>query len=175
MADEGFHQLELENIALNIAMAGAQATTRSKPAHVKCLWQQINRNRDEKKRSENNRFLRGAERQRAIYLHTKYADLKTRDTKRRRKCNFASPLREANQRWGVHMRDKCGGVAATCDTMSYLRRPAKTRFKKLQVRASAILRAQRNAPKPDTPMDITEAIAASWKERERPTSILDTG
>ena len=97
MAEERLRQLQLENIALIIAVAGARVATQSKPAHLKCLWRQINRNRDEKKRSKNNCLLRGAERQCAIHLHTKYADLKTRDTKRRRKSNFDSPFREADR------------------------------------------------------------------------------
>ena len=57
-----------------------------------------------------------------------------------------------------------GGIKMACKAMSYLRRPSKFILKLMQVQASAIIRAQRAAPQNGTIMDITKAIAKSWKE-----------
>ena len=84
-----------------------------------------------------------------------------RDIKRRRKSNFDSLLRKADQQWGIHMRDKCGNMQTACEAMSYLRRPTKSKLKKQQARASAIFQARQMAPNLNTPMDITKAIDES--------------
>ena len=128
-----------------------------------------------KKRSESNRLLRGAKQQRAAHLFAKYSGFKTKDGKRRQKSSFDSPLREANCQRGIHMKEKYGGMETACKAISYLRRPAKSKLKLMQVRATAIIRARRAPPQNGTVMDITKTIAESWKEYERPSSILDTG
>ena len=54
-----------------------------------------------------------------------------------------------------------------CEAMSYLRHPATSKFKKLQAQAFDILRTRWVALQNNTPMDITKAIAESWKEQYR--------
>ena len=57
----------------------------------------------------------------------------------------------------------------TCNLMSYLRRPAKSKLKKLQAWASTILKARCMMPTVSTTMDITKMIAESWNERVQVT------
>ena len=128
-------QLEMEDVALNKAEVNASKTTRAEPTLNKSLMQgslEPERNKGAKKRSKSNRLLQGAKQQHAIYLLEKYSNLKTKDKKRRRKSNFDSPLRKADRQQGIHMRDKCANIQTDYKAISYLRHPAKSKFKKLQ-------------------------------------------
>ena len=93
-------QLEMENVALNTSEATARKTTCVELTLNKILRQrslEIERNKGTEKRSKSYGLLRGAKRQRAIYLLEKYSNLETRDNKKRCKCNFDSSLREADK------------------------------------------------------------------------------
>ena len=84
----------------------------------------------------------------------------------------------------THLCKKYGGFINAGRVLAYLERPTKTKMKKLQAKieaANASLAKKRafdeqiKRAEEANNVDITAAVAESWRKREQPTSILDTG
>lgn len=84
----------------------------------------------------------------------------------------------------THLCEKYGGFINAGKALAYLDRPTKTKLKKLRAQiaaANAALAEKRSfdeqvkKAEEANNVDITAAVAKSWRKREQPTSILDTG
>ena len=84
----------------------------------------------------------------------------------------------------THLCEKYGGFINAGKALAYLDRPTKTKLKKLRAQiaaANAALAEKRSfdeqikKAEEANNVDITAAVAESWRKREQPTSILDMG
>ena len=136
---------------------------------------EIKRQRDVRQQAE----TAAAQRAKRVAQHLK------RNADEKKRSHAARTRRSADHQRMIHLCEKYGSFFNACKVMDLLDRPTKTKLKKLKARiaaANADIEERRafsekikRAEEANNVDDITAAVAESWRKREQPTSILDTG